>query len=160
MADGPSLLGEAGLSVEDTRRRSLCPGVRGRGSRCRRESDRWAERERGAVAAWREARRLSGASFESKAELRPCAGLTFGEVRGQATSLTNSPTVTEPWLSAEATLAVRWFLTSQLLAEVEGGAVFPIERPTYAFVFQPDNQPLYAVPRVTERIAAGVGFRF
>jgi hypothetical protein len=160
LADGPSLLGEVGIAVEDTRPRLFAPAFVGA---LLVAGENQIDGRRGSAELSLLGGRVAGCPVrlsKSKAELRPCVGLTFGEVRGQATSLPNSPTVTEPWLSAEATLAVRWFLTSRILAEVEGGAVFPIERPAYAFAFQPADQPLYTVPRVTERIAAGVGFRF
>jgi hypothetical protein len=160
LADVPSLAGEAGIAIEDIRPRLFAPGlvvaviVAG---------DSQIEGQRGSAELSLLGGRVAACPVhlsKSKLELRPCAGITFGEVRGRATSVTNPPTVTEPWLSAEATLAARWFFTSQILAEVEGGAVFPLDRPSYAFEFQPAGQPLYTVPRVTGRVAAGLGFRF
>ena len=79
LADGPSLLGEVGVAVEDTRPRLFAPAFVGALSRRRRKSNRWAERERGALAAGREARRLSGASFEIEGRAPP---LRRVDVRG------------------------------------------------------------------------------
>ena len=160
LADVPSPMGEVGVALEDVRPRVFAPALQGA---ILIAGDSQIEGRRGSAEL-----SLLGGRFaacpvrlsKSKAELRPCAGAAFGEVWGRATSLTNGPTVTEPWLSAEVTLALRWFFTSQILAEVEGGAVFPLVRPSYSFEFQPIDQPLYTVPRVTGRIAAGVGFRF
>jgi hypothetical protein len=93
-------------------------------------------------------------------EIRPCAGLALAAVWVQATSLVNAPSVIERWAAAEATLAVRWLLTDRIFADLEGGGVFPLVRPSYVFAFDPDGEALYTVPRVTARVAAGVGFRF
>jgi hypothetical protein len=160
LADVPSLMGEVGIVLEDIRPRVFAPALEGA---ILVAGDSQIDGQRGSAELSLFGGRLAvcpARLSKSKAELRPCAGVAFGEVWGRATSLTNAPTVTEPWLSAEATLAVRWFFTSQILGEVEGGAVFPLVRPSYSFEFQPVGQPLYTVPRVTGRIAAGVGFRF
>lgn len=160
LADAPSLMGEVGVVLDDVRPRVFAPALEGA---ILVAGDSQIEGRRGSAALSLLGGRLAACPVrlsKSKAELRPCLGAAFGEVWGRATSLTDAPTVTEPWLSAEGTLALRWFVTSQILAEVEGGAVFPLMRPSYSFAFQPAGQPLYTVPRVTGRIAAGVGFRF
>lgn len=160
LADAPSLMGEVGVAVEDVRPRVFAPALEGA---LLIAGDSQIVGPRGSAQLSLLGGRLAACPVRlsrSKAELRPCAGAAFGQVWARATSLTNAPTVTEPWLSAEVTLALRWFFTSQILAEVEGGAVFPLVRPSYSFEFQPADQPLFTVPRVTGRIAAGVGFRF
>jgi|SRR5579871_1914836 len=160
LSDVPSLMGEVGVSLEDVRPRVFAPALQGA---ILVAGESQIEGPRGSAQLSLLGGRLDACPVRlsrSKAELRPCAGAALGEVWGRATSLINAPTVTEPWLSAEVTLALRWSLTSQILAEIEGGAVFPIARPSYAFEFQPAGQPLYTVPWVTGRVAAGVGFRF
>jgi hypothetical protein len=160
LANVPSPMGELGLVLEDVRPRLFAPALEGA---ILVAGDSQIEGQRGSAELSLLGGRLAACPVRLskwKTELRPCAGAAFGEVWGRATSVANASAVTEPWLSAELTLALRWFLTSQILAEVEGGAVFPLARPNYAFEFQPVGQPLYTVPRVTGRIAAGVGFRF
>jgi hypothetical protein len=160
MADVPSLSGEIGVGIESTRPRLFAPGIEGA---ILVAGGGEIDGQRGTAELSLLGGRLVACPLrlaKSKVDLRPCAGVTLGEVWGRATSLTNAPTVTEPWISAEATLAVRWLLTSQILFEVEGGAVFPLERPSFAFAFQPNGQALYTVPPVTGRVSAGCGFRF
>lgn len=160
LADIPTLIGEVGVVLEDIRPRVFAPALE---AAILVAGDSQIQGQRGTAELSLLGGRLAACPIrlsKSKAELRPCAGATLGQVWGRATSLANAPTVTEPWLSVEATLALRWFFTPQILAEVEGGAVFPLARPSYAFAFQPADQPLYTVPWVTGRIAAGFGFRF
>jgi hypothetical protein len=160
LANVPSAMGQVGIGIEDIRPRAFAPTLNlvillAGGSQI--------EGQRGSAELSLLGVRLTACPVrlsKSKAELRPCAGAAFGEVWGHATSVINAPTVTEPWFSAEVTLAARWSFTPQLFAEIEGGAVFPVARPSYSFEFQPSGQPLYTVPWVTGRIAAGMGYRF
>lgn len=160
LADVPSPSGEIGVGLESTRPRLWAPGI---AAALLVAGDSQIDGPRGSAQLSLLGGRLAACPLRfarSKVDLRPCAGVTFGQVWGRATSLMNAPSVTEPWLSAEATLAVRWLATSRILLEVEGGAVFPIERPSFAFAFQPDGQAFFTVPSVTGRVSAGCGFRF
>jgi hypothetical protein len=160
LADVPSPSGELGVGLESSRQRLFAPGIEGA---ILVAGDRQIVGQRGTAELSLLGGRLAACPLRlasSKVDLRPCAGVTFGQVWARATSLMNAPSITEPWLSAEATLAVRWLVTSQIFLEVEGGAVFPLERTSYAFSFQPDGQALYTVPAVTGRGSAGCGFRF
>jgi hypothetical protein len=160
LSDGPSFVGEVGVTFEDIRPRLFALALVGA---ILVAGDNQIDGRRGTAELSLLGGRLGACPVrlaKARVELRPCAALTFGEVWGRATSLANAPTVTEPWLSVETTLAVRWFLSAQIFAEVEGGAVFPLERPSFAFVFQPNGQPLYTVPRATGRVAGGIGYRF
>jgi hypothetical protein len=160
LADVPSLSGELGVAIESTRLRLFAPGI---AVAILVAGDSQIDGQRGTAELSLVGGRLTTCPLrlvKSKVDFRPCAAVTFGEVWGRATSLTNAPTVTEPWLSAEATVAVRWLFTSQIFLAVEGGVVFPLERPSYSFAFQPEGQPLYTVPPMTGRISAGCGLRF
>jgi hypothetical protein len=160
LADGPSLVGEVGVAFEDVRPGLFAPGLVGA---ILLAGDNQIDGQRGSAELSLFGARLAACPVrlsKAKVELRPCVGVTFGRVWGRATSLTSSPTVIEPWLSAEAILDFRWFLSEQIFAEAEGGAVLPLERTSYAFAFQPSDQPLYTVPWVTGRVAAGFGYRF
>jgi hypothetical protein len=160
LADGPSPTGELVIGVEDARDRRVALGVE---AAVLVAGDRPIESPRGSAELSLLGGRLAACPLRLKRwliDLRPCAGVTFGTVWGRATSLANAPSVVERWASAEATAAVRLFLPSGVFAEVEGGAIFPFVRPSYTFQFQPDGQPLYAVPRVTGRASLGAGFGF
>jgi hypothetical protein len=160
LADVPSPSGEIGVAIESTRPRLWAPGI---AAAVLVAGDSQIDGQRGSAQLSLLGGRLAACPLRfarSKVDLRPCAGVTFGQVWGRATSLMNAPSVTEPWLSAEATLAVRWLATSRILLQVEGGAVFPIQRASFAFAFQPDGQAFFTVPSVTGRVSAGCGFRF
>jgi hypothetical protein len=159
LSNGPSPSGEVGVAIEDARPRVLAVAaeaallvaenrIHGTGG----SADVSLVGGRLAVCP----ARIS----TPHVEIRPCAGLALAAVRVRATSLVNAPSVTQRWTATEATLAARWSLTERIFVDLEGGLVFPLVRPSYAFEFDPPGEALYTVPRVTAGAAGGVGFRF
>ncbi len=158
LADAPRPVGQLGLAVEDRALRWFAPAaavaILGGGG--------GMEGDRGSAAMWLLGGRLSLCPLRLAlvgVEVRPCAAGELGSVWVHATSLVNPPSVRELWASVDATVTVRWPAIGRVFGEIEAGAIFPLIRPTYTFVFQPD-QPFYAIPRVTARAGAGVGYRF
>ncbi len=158
LADAPRPVGVIGLTVEDLRPRRFAPtagiAVVGGGG--------GMTGPRGSADLWLLGGRLSFCPLRllpAGVELRPCAAGEVGSVWARATTLVNPPSVRRPWLSAEATLSVRWPRRGRVFADLEAGVIVPLIRSAYTFAFDP-GQPLYAVPAVTARAAAGGGYRF
>jgi hypothetical protein len=148
----------AGFSVEDRRPRWFAPaagvailGGGGRTTGLRGSADLWLLGGQLSLCPLR--------ALLARVELRPCAVGEAGAITARAASLINPPSLWRPWLSIDATLSLRWPQGSRIFAELEAGVIFPLIRPTYTFLFEPD-QPLYAVPAVTARAGVGVGYRF
>jgi hypothetical protein len=89
--------------------------------------------------------------------LRPCAGTEVGVVQAEGQSAFAPHTVTEAWVTAEATLRGQWFPTAWSFVELGGGPVVALDRTRYYFL--PD-QTLYVMPVLTARAALGVGLVF
>ena len=158
LADAPRPVGVIGLTVEDLRPRRFAPtagiAVVGGGG--------GMTGPRGSADLWLLGGRLSFCPLRllpAGAELRPCAAGEVGSIWARATTLVNPPSVRRPWLSAEATLSLRSPRRGRVFADLEAGVIVPLIRSAYTFAFDP-GQPLYAVPAVTARAAAGVGYRF
>ncbi len=89
--------------------------------------------------------------------IRPCVGTELGVVQAEGQTAFAPQTVTEPWVTAEATLRGQWFPTRWAFVELGGGPVIPLQRTRYYFV--PD-QTVYVTPVLTGRAAIGVGLLF
>jgi hypothetical protein len=158
LADAPRPVGQLGFTVEDRSSRWFAPaaavGILGGGG--------GMDGARGSAAFWLLGGRLSLCPLRMSGagvELRPCAAGELGLVWAHATSLVNPPSVLETWASVDATVSVRWPASGRVFGDLEAGAILSLIRPTYTFVFESDR-PFYTVPRVTARVAAGVGYRF
>jgi hypothetical protein len=89
--------------------------------------------------------------------VRPCVGAELGVVHAEGQIAFAPRAVTEPWVTAEATLRGQWFPASSWFVELGGGPALAVDRTRYYFV--PD-QTLYEMPVLTARAAAGVGLVF
>jgi hypothetical protein len=88
---------------------------------------------------------------------RVCAGGELGAVHAQGEVPFKPRAATVPWVSAEATLRIQWFVTRVLFVELGGGPVLPLDRTRY--YFEPDTT-VYQPPMVAARVAMGLGWQF
>jgi len=86
-----------------------------------------------------------------------CLRVEAGAVEGVGANVTPSHDLTRGWVALGAVARVEWAFWKPLFLDLEGGARFPLVRPTY-FV-EPDTT-VYPVPVVAGVIQGGLGVRF
>ena len=118
--------------------------------------------QRGSADLWLLGGRLSFCPLRllpAGVELRPCAAGEVGSVWARATTLVNPPSVRRPWLSAEATLSVRWPQRGRVFADSRGGRDRSPDPLRLHVRIRPGPAPLRR-PRRDRARAAGVGYRY